>query len=742
MVDLPSHAGDTRDENRVRLLVVSSIFPRSERDPQGSFVRDQARALVQRGHEVEVVVIERVGTPSREGPRDLASLRSVHYVPAPLYLGVGAWTMSVRSQLRSLKSSFTRGFDAAVVHDELVAAAVNPLLWELDIPWVLVVHGTNRSPAMNRRAGVRAKNDVYAQASAIVTVGAGVDVPLWAITKQRRIPNGAEVPDGVGEPPERTASVMAVSVSGLRRGKGIEDNLASLDRLAADGVDVGYWIAGDGPLRRELEALSRRLGLRERVRFLGSVPRDRLGTLLAASDFFALPSSPEAFGIAYVEAMQAGKPVIACRGEGPAGFTADGEDGFLVTPGNARELDRAWRVLSSDPALRTRMGDHARAAAEPFTWRVNAEAMEWLLAGVIEEHEPRPPGRDLWWLGVEPTAYMLDGAMAVRRGIPDSRLAFIDGGGDASPTQLFGAVLRRRASTLLVEGWGHPKMLLAMGLAVAARVPFIVASDTHAPAGGRSRLIRRIVRACAIRPLVRRAAVLLPGGTPQARYVRELVGRDTQPVVIAHMTVDTDAFERVATTISREERTLMRRGWGCTDDDVVVLFVGRIVVEKGLPELIGAIEELRDPHLKLVVYGTGPLEGRLRAAAKRSPIHLAGSAGKETLATAYASADVFVLPSRFEPWGLVVNEAMASGLACVVSDAVGCGEDLIVPGVTGWVVPRGDVDALAGLLGMLAADESLRRKTGAAARAGMRDWSMGVYAASVAHAVATAREHP
>jgi glycosyltransferase involved in cell wall biosynthesis len=718
----------------LRLLVVTSIFPADRSDPAGSFILDQALALSARGHAVDVVVMERRGGPLRTNLWDLASVRSVPYVAVPLRFGVPLWARSVERQMRSLRSD---RIDVALVHDELVAMAVHPALERWGIPWVLVVHGENRNPALARRAGLRARNDVYGRADGVVTVGIGVRVPIWVPARQ--IPNGAAVLQAPADPPERLAAVMALSVSGLRPGKGIEDNLEALARVRADGAEVGYWIGGEGPLRAELDARTDRLGLRDHVRFLGSVRRDRLAALLGAADLFSLPSSPEAFGISTLEAMQAGRPVIACRGEGPEGFVSDGVDGFLITPGDVDGLTAAWKTLSTDAGLRERMGAHARSAAAPITWSANAERIESVLADALRAHQPSAPGRDLWWLGVEPTSYMLDKGAAVREVVPDHRRAFIDGGGDVSTTRLLAAIARRRARVVLVEGWGHPTMLLAMALATLARVPYVVASDSHEPAGGRRGPIRRAIRATAIRPLVRRAAVLFPGGTPQARYVRELVGSGGQPVVLGHMTVDTDGFGRAAQEITREERDAIRSSWGCAGADVALLFVGRLVEQKGVMLLARALERLSDASVRLVVVGAGPLERELRSMADRLPIHLVGPAGKDALASVYASADVFVLPSRSEPWGLVVNEAMASGLPCVVSDAVGCREDLITPEQTGLVFASGDLGALVAAVARLAADPAMRRRIGVAAQARMRDWSMATYAASVAEAVAVAR---
>ena len=89
----------------------------------------------------------------------------------------------------------------------------------------------------------------------------------------------------------------------------------------------------------------------------------------------------------------------------------------------------------------------------------------------------------------------------------------------------------------------------------------------------------------------------------------------------------------------------------------------------------------------------------------------AGFLNQSQLGEAYAIADCLVLPSDWgETWGLVVNEAMATGLPCVVSDRVGCGPDLVVPGVTGDVVPFGDVPALSAALQKLRKARDRARK--------------------------------
>jgi glycosyltransferase involved in cell wall biosynthesis len=121
----------------------------------------------------------------------------------------------------------------------------------------------------------------------------------------------------------------------------------------------------------------------------------------------------------------------------------------------------------------------------------------------------------------------------------------------------------------------------------------------------------------------------------------------------------------------------------------------------------------------LLIVGSGQLEElcRSRVAAERLPVSFAGFLNQSEIAAAYAATDCLVLPSDHgETWGLVVNEAMACGLPAVVSDLVGCGEDLVEPGVTGLRYPCGDATALAQQLDTMARDPAAAARMGAAGR--------------------------
>jgi glycosyltransferase involved in cell wall biosynthesis len=173
-----------------------------------------------------------------------------------------------------------------------------------------------------------------------------------------------------------------LSVSNLVPGKGVDVSLRALALARKDGLDVDYTVVGDGRSRRELERLAREVGVADRVRFLGRLEPAQVHRELARCDLFNLPSSPEAFGIVYVEAMAHGKPIVGCIGEGPELFCRDGEDGFLVPPNDPAAVARAWR-RARDPECRRTLGEAARVRAwAEFTWDASAKRLEAVLQEV------------------------------------------------------------------------------------------------------------------------------------------------------------------------------------------------------------------------------------------------------------------------------------------------------------------------------------------------------------------------
>jgi glycosyltransferase involved in cell wall biosynthesis len=170
---------------------------------------------------------------------------------------------------------------------------------------------------------------------------------------QRRAHYIPTFPDIAAQPPvdralfntPREAKVL-LALSRLHPKKGLDILLQSLQNLP----DCVVWLAGDGPLKRELEALAKKLDVMHRVRFLGW--RTDRAALLRAADACVLPSRYEPFGTVILEAWAAGTPLVAAKSAGPAAHVEDGVTGLLVPIDDVAALTEALRKVTEDGILR------------------------------------------------------------------------------------------------------------------------------------------------------------------------------------------------------------------------------------------------------------------------------------------------------------------------------------------------------------------------------------------------------
>ncbi len=174
---------------------------------------------------------------------------------------------------------------------------------------------------------------------------------------------------------------VVLALAALVPRKGLDVLLEALARLPAGTPRPALWIAGEGPERPALERRAAELGVD--ARFLGR--REDVGDLLAACDVCVLPSRREGLGVAALEAMAAGRPLVATRVGGLAEAVADAETGLLVEPDDAAGLADALARLLADPELRARLGAAGPArVAERFAVERMVDAYEALYREVLE----------------------------------------------------------------------------------------------------------------------------------------------------------------------------------------------------------------------------------------------------------------------------------------------------------------------------------------------------------------------
>jgi glycosyltransferase involved in cell wall biosynthesis len=278
------------------------------------------------------------------------------------------------------------------------------------------------------------------------------------------------------------------------------------------------------------------------------------------------------------------------------------------------------------------------------------------------------------------------------------------------------ALLAWQPSAILLFGYtwrSHRRLLLDPRL---WRVPILFRGDSHllCPRSGWRPRLAAIVR----RLLFGRFRAALAVGQANAAWLRA-AGMAPHRIVLSPHAVDNDRFHAAAPA-ARQAAAAWRHQLGIAPTAPVVLFAGKFETKKQPLLLLEAFAALDHPHAVLVFVGAGALEADLRAGAACLPpgrVIVEGFQNQSAMPRVYALANLLVLPSLGpgETWGLCVNEAMNLGCPAIVSSHVGCGPDLVIPGITGWSFPAGDCAALAACLAEALSDPARLQRIGQAA---------------------------
>lgn len=191
-------------------------------------------------------------------------------------------------------------------------------------------------------------------------------------------------PDAYESATPRTARtrLQILTVASLNKTKGFPFLIDAVARLVQSGVDVDCNIVGTGPRRSAIEHWAKELGVSDRVHLLGLLPQHEIARKLRETDVFVLPSmialdgSMDGLPVALIEAMAAGRPVVASTISGIPELVEDGVSGFLVDATHAERIAQAIRKLAGDPELRDRMGRAGQARVRrDFHIRVTGERL-------------------------------------------------------------------------------------------------------------------------------------------------------------------------------------------------------------------------------------------------------------------------------------------------------------------------------------------------------------------------------
>jgi glycosyltransferase involved in cell wall biosynthesis len=280
---------------------------------------------------------------------------------------------------------------------------------------------------------------------------------------------------------------------------------------------------------------------------------------------------------------------------------------------------------------------------------------------------------------------------------------------------------------LWVHGYSSVNAMQAMLAAKALGIPVLVRAEPWL--GDRDRggltLAAKHLFFKVLRGLLDGA---LPIGTLNAAYWRHYLGEDF-PLHRMPYAVDNHYFQSRCEE-AREGRAALRNELKLDPARPVILFASKLQSRKRCTDLLAAYKNLSqgpgvEPHPYLVIVGDGEERTALERQATESGlegVRFCGFRNQSELPRFFDMASVFVLPSRHEPWGLIVNEVMNAGRAVIVSDDVGCQADLVEDGVEGCVFPAGDVAALTEALRRVLATPETAEAMGRRALAKIETW--------------------
>jgi glycosyltransferase involved in cell wall biosynthesis len=328
----------------MRVVVFTTSYPRGGDDFVGRFVSDAVEQLRVRGVDVEVVKpgdYRDFGLAYGAGV--FANARRRPWLALPM----------VVSMIRTLRRAAA---GADLVHAHWLAGAFVARFARK--PFVVTLHGTGSagrfSDAALARSVPRLVRRLLRPARAVICVSEGLASAVRAAGVERVvvIPNGVRIPDEPAEPAEPPEVLYVGRLSPEK----------NIDTLVEASAGLNLVVAGDGPLRHLVPTA------------LGAVSNSEVERLFERATVVVAPCHVEGFGLAAVEAMAFGRPVVAAAGGGLLDIVVDGETGIFVRPRDAADMRRAIEELLAEPERGRRLGQAGRKRArERFGWETVTE---------------------------------------------------------------------------------------------------------------------------------------------------------------------------------------------------------------------------------------------------------------------------------------------------------------------------------------------------------------------------------
>lgn len=268
-----------------------------------------------------------------------------------------------------------------------------------------------------------------------------------------------------------------------------------------------------------------------------------------------------------------------------------------------------------------------------------------------------------------------------------------------------------------INGYAHWNNRFLIAACRALGIPLLCFADTNEHTERGSALGKLAVKRVALGLLAPQLSAWLAAGGATRNYLKQY-GVPDEAIFICPYAVDVERFRGTVASASAEQRAALRARWRLPQGKRLVMFCGKLASWKRPLDVLAAVQGLARADTLAVFVGEGELRARIEQLGGAQAV-TTGFVNQAEIPLALSLADVLVLSSDYEPYGMVVAEAQCLGVPAVVSDACGChgSEAVLQDGESGFVYPAGDVAALRERLRRLLDDVALRERMSQCARA-------------------------
>lgn len=278
-------------------------------------------------------------------------------------------------------------------------------------------------------------------------------------------------------------------------------------------------------------------------------------------------------------------------------------------------------------------------------------------------------------------------------------------------------------AVVIYTGYVYASFWISVLAAKISKIPLLIGADVHEMEHAKSSKWKIFLKKLLLRHVFNIGDMITVSSSGGLQFMSKL-GIPKHRLQITPLVVNNEWWIQQAQQVNS---SAIRQQWRIPENASVLLFCAKLQPHKRPHDVLLAFAKANIPNSYLVFVGEGSLKSELENTAKQLEVahrvRFLGFVNQSQLPAVYCSSNLFILPSEYEPFGVVVNEAMLCGCPVVVSDRVGARYDLVHHGETGLVYPCADIDALAQILQTVLPDREYMNKLSIAAGKRMASWS-------------------